>query len=192
LAFGRNDCSLGLRANDAGMFRRLHWTHQSFAVIWLVSAIAFFVLAYDSFSNLWISLPKYEAHVAMSLVISSGDGPTMNDVINGIEDSHNESVAKLEDSIHGSAKLTLFLDLLSGFASLGGFFTQLRAAFYEDRPKHYTNRESNQNTEPPVIGEKASEIKKIGESEKKHSNSKPVKKKSWYAQLFEIHSNRHG
>ena len=117
----------------------VHHIHFVFALIWIVAAFAFFFAASDSYETMSISLPQATASLDDSVQRRINfNGQDVSAVMDNVIDAHNQEVSKLEISLHQSARLTFYLNLLSGIMSVLGFFNQIAAYFLETRKKHST------------------------------------------------------
>src|ERR1039457_2037429 len=100
--------------------------HFGFKFVWLISAIAFAFFARDAFQSQFIKLPRYQLPAEPPGIIdhSSIGGLDFRQVLGDIAETHNQSVAEMERSIHQSASLSFRLNSMCFFAALIGLTTQ--------------------------------------------------------------------
>ena len=109
------------------------WIHFTFCMIWLGTAIVFAVLARDSYESSNTKLERYyRSFPHGGSVIISGTldiAKTMEEMA----DANNRNVNKLEDSIHNSAVLAMWLNIVSFSMAIFGLVAQFGAYIHELR-----------------------------------------------------------
>jgi hypothetical protein len=110
------------------------WIHLAFGLVWLFTALSFGFLARDAHDAEAIALPRFQGRIPHEYNVEI-NGIRFQDVINGIADTHDKSVAELESSIRASAILKFRLELLSFFMAIVGFVAQTGQYLHEQR-KH--------------------------------------------------------
>jgi hypothetical protein len=104
-------------------FRR-NYRELIFTLIWAVTFFVFFALAAASYRDQSTTLPGYAFLIPPAFNVQI-NGVKFQDVINGLAQSYNNNVAKLEESIRSNAHLTFCLNGLSAFMALLGFIAQM-------------------------------------------------------------------
>ena len=123
--------------------------HFGFKLVWLVSALAFGIFARDAYYSQSIKLPRYEFRIPANYQVKIGP-VRFQEVINGIADTHDRSVAELESSIRSSASLSFRLNLMCCIAALVGFATQFGQYRHDERTKAERQRETATPEQAPV------------------------------------------
>jgi Na+/H+ antiporter NhaC len=113
------------------------WTEVVFCTIWLVTAIVFGILACGAYNDTHTTLVRYSANLPTGTAILIGNINT-SEVMNSLSSTNNENVAALEESIRGSAKTGLWLNIISMFMALSGLAAQIAA---NDRENRYNGHE---------------------------------------------------
>jgi hypothetical protein len=122
------------------------WPDLVFCLIWLVTAIIFAVLAYQSKEDESLTLSGYYSTLpAGGIAIGSTD---IGSEFNRMSSNMNTNIRKLEESIHHTAQLTFWLNLISCFASFFGLFAQVSSYFRERRRAHHGHRRCQKEPQP--------------------------------------------
>jgi hypothetical protein len=125
------------------------WMHLTFCVIWLVTAVVFFVIGLDALGSIGTTLPRFQyAPVNPDVQVGmAGINPISE--FNYIGRLFNESVDQLQASIRHSARLTVTLNGISFIAALFGLFAQIGAYIRECRPAHKDRNPQPEGAVPP-------------------------------------------
>jgi|ERR1035437_1005178 hypothetical protein len=148
--------------------------HFGFKFVWLISAIAFAFFARDAYQSSKIELPRYQGRVrdvrsGMRLELGGVSVQDIITVANGVADTHDRSVAALEQSIHQSANHSFWLNLMCFVAALVGLTTQFFNYRHDEAQK--ANRKhgtEHDDSKQPVI------IPSLQNSEAKHEDTTPA------------------
>lgn len=108
--------------------------HFGFKFVWIISIFVFARFAYDAHQSMDITLPRYQGRIPPEYNVQIGNIRFQN-VINGIADTHDKSVAELEKSIRSSARLSFHLNLMCCFAALVGLAAQFGQYRHEEAQK---------------------------------------------------------
>lgn len=103
-----------------------HWTHLTFGMVWLVTAIVFICLAVGAYQSEGTTLARFAFRIPHELNLSM-NGVNFQDVINGIAEIQEQNASALESSIRQSSHTLLILDVVSAVASFAGFAAQVGA-----------------------------------------------------------------
>jgi hypothetical protein len=120
-------CRRMLKGDDMTQIRRLVSVDTLFIVIWVATAVVFFIQARAAYSDESTALPPYSTTIPSNFNVQIGN-VRFQDVINGLTASYNSNVAALQESIRASAKLSFGLNLMSGFLALVGMAAQIGTA----------------------------------------------------------------
>ncbi len=104
--------------------------HLVLSLVWLSAAVSFGFLALDAQRAENTMLPRYQAPALPKDNVQIG-AVQMQDVIDGIADAHDKSVAELEASIRASATFAFRLDLLACIMSTVALVTQAGEFLHE-------------------------------------------------------------
>ena len=105
-----------------------------FSIIWLVFLIFFLIMGYQSYMSVNTKLPRYSFEPPTSATMTLG-GVDVAKSIEGIAKSHNEAVAKLEESIVNEAKTMTTINLISALLCLLGLIAQIADNFNKSKHK---------------------------------------------------------
>jgi hypothetical protein len=107
------------------------WTHAIFAAIWLVTALVFARLAYDSFEASKTSLARFSVQFPKwgTVKIMGIDLP---EILTQMANTNNKNTDALEESIRSTAKLTLRLNTISFLMACMGLAAQI-GVYHRDR-----------------------------------------------------------
>ena len=135
--------------------------HFWFKLVWLLSALAFGFFARDAHQSKSIKLPRYEFRIPANYQVQIG-GVRFQEIINGIADTHDKSVAALESSIRSSATLSFRLNLMCCIAALVGLATQFGQYRHDETQKSKrqdgaSDDDSRSPVSPPHLSESKTE-----------------------------------
>ena len=135
--------------------------HFGFKFVWLISAVAFGFFAHDAYQSRSIKLPRYEFRIPANYQVQIG-GVRFQEVINGIADTHDRSVAALESSIRSSATLSFRLNLMCCLAALVGLATQFGQYHHDETQKAKrqggaSDDDRSRTVSPPHLSESKTE-----------------------------------
>ncbi len=100
-------------------------TQAVFAVVWLVTAVAFAALSVDSWNQKHITLTRYKTDLPEGNGSVFIGGRNLGGEINTAASTTNENIGKLEESIRATGRLTLALNLVSCLGAVAGFVAQI-------------------------------------------------------------------
>ena len=122
----------------------MKWPHLAFCLIWLVTAIFFATLAYESYQATKTRLFRSSSDVPTELGNVKIGPIDIGATLNGIAETSNKNASMLEESIRHSASLTLWLNIISCLMASVGFFAQIFDHRYKDHKSTHCN-DSNQD-----------------------------------------------
>jgi hypothetical protein len=100
-----------------------NWINLIFCIIWTITSIVFFCLAYDSYQSSKITLAKFSVENSEGINLRIGNFDAVK-TLNNMAEINNNNVSRLEKSIHDTASLTFWLNIISAFSALMGLFAQ--------------------------------------------------------------------
>jgi len=106
------------------------WTHLVLSLVWLSAALSFGFLALDAHKAENTTLPRYQPPALPNDNLEIGT-IRFQDVIDGIAEAHDKTVAQLEISIRESAAFAFRLDLLSCIISTVALVAQAGQFLHE-------------------------------------------------------------
>jgi hypothetical protein len=109
------------------------WIHLTFCMIWLGTAIVFAVLARDSYESSNTKLERYYKTFPHDATVVISRSLDVSKTMEEMADANNRNVNKLEDSIHNSAVLSMWLNIVSFSMSIFGLVAQFGAYLHELR-----------------------------------------------------------
>jgi hypothetical protein len=109
------------------------WIHFTFCMIWLGTAIVFAILARDSYESSNTKLERYYRSFPQGGIVIIGGTLDVAKTMQEMADANNRNVNQLEDSIHNSAVLAMWLNIFSFSMSVFGLVAQLGAYVCELR-----------------------------------------------------------
>jgi hypothetical protein len=107
------------------------WIHLTFCAIWLVTATVFAILARDAYETSNTKLERYYRLFPQGgSIVINGDLDIVK-TMGEMTDASNRNVNKLEDSMHESAVLSMWLNIVSFGMSVMGLIAQIGAYLHE-------------------------------------------------------------
>jgi|RhiMetStandDraft_8_1073273.scaffolds.fasta_scaffold74926_1 uncharacterized integral membrane protein len=120
-------------------------TNILFSVIWIITAVFFFIQAWQTYRQVSITLPRFTSQLPQGVAISGVDiGKTVND----FAETHNISVDSLEQSIRSSASFSFALNTMSGMLAVFGLCVQMRQYLQEKTNNDEKKREKEHHYGP--------------------------------------------
>ena len=120
-------------------------TNILFSVVWSITALFFFIQAWQTYSQVSITLPRFTSQLPQGVAIGGVDiGKTVYD----FAETHNKSVDILEQSIRSSASFSFALNTMSGLLAIFGLCVQMRQYLQEKTNQDEKKRECEHQHSP--------------------------------------------
>lgn len=120
-------------------------TNILFSFVWFITALFFFIQAWQTYSQVSITLPRFTSQLPQGVAIGGVDiGKTVYDFAK----THNKSVDSLEQSIRNSASFSFALNTMSGLLAIFGLCVQMRQYLQEKTSEDEKKRECEHQYSP--------------------------------------------
>ena len=120
-------------------------TNILFSLVWFITALFFFIQAWQTYSQVSITLPRFTSQLPQGVAIGGVDiGKTVYD----FAETHNKSVGSLEQSIRSSASFSFALNTMSGMLAVFGLCVQMRQYLQEKTNNDEKKREKEHHYGP--------------------------------------------